>query len=97
MIGWASEGTCQIARSAETSADWRVSESVPKLVHHLLADRSTLEILVGRIKWRKTKVRASLGDKDLILSQMGGRCVVLAMRDTPRVEWDAETGGISNT
>lgn len=52
---------------------------------------------MGRIKWRKTKVRASLGDKDLILSQMGGRCVVLAMRDTPRVEWDAETGGISNT
>ena len=52
---------------------------------------------MGRIKWRKTKVRAGLGDKDLILSQMGGRCVVLAMRDTPRVEWDAETDGINNT
>jgi hypothetical protein len=97
LIGWANKGTCQIARRSKASADGGVSESFPEFLHDLLADRSTLRILVGRIKRRKTNVRASLGDEDLILSQVGGRGVVLAMSDAPRVERNPEADCKVNT
>ena len=48
---------------------------------------------MGRIKGRETEVRASFGNKDLILSQMAGRSVVPAMGNTPGVEWNSETDG----
>jgi len=73
----------QVARRSEASANGGVSQSIPKLVHNLLADGSTLEILVGRIKGGEADVRTSLGDEDLILGQMSGGSVVFAMCDTP--------------
>jgi len=48
---------------------------------------------MGRIKGRETEVRTRLGDEDLILSQMAGGSVVFAVRNTPGVEWNAETDG----
>lgn len=48
---------------------------------------------MGRIQGRETEVRASLGNEDLILGQMTGGSVVLAMRDAPGVEWNSETDG----
>ena len=48
---------------------------------------------MGRIQGRETEVRASLGNEDLILSQMTGGSVVFAMRNTPGVEWNSETDG----
>ena len=48
---------------------------------------------MGRIEGRETKVRASLGNEDLILSQMTGGSVMLAMCNTPGVEWNSETDG----
>lgn len=81
----------QIACSSKESADGRVTQSFPEFVHHLLADRSALELLVGRIQRRKTKESAGLGDKDLILGQMAGGSVVLAVSDAPRMKWDTES------
>lgn len=48
---------------------------------------------MGRIDGRETEERASLGDEDLILSQVTSGSVVFAMCDTPRVEWNSETNG----
>ena len=87
--------TYQIARRSEASANGGVSQSIPKLIHNLLADGSTMEILVGRVKGREADVRTSLGDEDLVLGQMSGGSVVFAMCDTPRVEWNSETDGKS--
>ena len=83
MIGSTGIRTHQIARRSEASANRGVAEGVPKLVHDLLADGGTLEILVGRIEWREADVRTSLGNEDLVLGQVGGGSVVFAVRDTP--------------
>ena len=48
---------------------------------------------MGGIERRETEERASLGNEDLILSQMTGGGVVFSMCDTPRVEWNSETDG----
>lgn len=48
---------------------------------------------MGRIEGRETEVRASLGNEDLILSQMTGGSVVFAMCNTPGMEWNSETDG----
>jgi len=50
---------------------------------------------MSRVQRRETEVRASLGDENLILSQMAGGSVVLAMCDTPGVKWNSETNGQS--
>jgi hypothetical protein len=46
---------------------------------------------VGRIEGREANERTSLGDKNLILSQMSGGSVVFAVGDTPGVEWNSES------
>jgi len=75
--------THQIARRSKASADGGVAESVPKLVHDLLTDGSTLKIPMGRIEWRETDVGTSLGNEDLVLGEVGGGSVVFAVCDSP--------------
>ena len=48
---------------------------------------------MGRIEGREANERTSLGDENLILSQMSGGSVVFAVCDTPGVEWNSETDG----
>ena len=85
--------TCQVADRSEASADGGVSQSFTEFIHELLADRRTLKILIGGIEGGKVEERTSLGNEDLILTQMAGGRVVLPMRDAPRVEWNSETDG----
>ena len=83
LIGSAGIETHQVARRSEESANGGVAESIPELVHDLLADGSTLKSLVGRIEWREANERTSFGDKDLVLGQVSGGSVVFAVRDSP--------------
>jgi len=84
--------TQQIACRSEASANGGVTESVHKFGHNLLADRRTLEIFVGGIQGRSTEGGTSLWNEDLVLGQVTGGSVVLAMSNAPRVVWNSETG-----
>lgn len=96
--------THKITERTIDGTDGRIAERIQQFLLNLLSHAGPGEVLLGGVEGRKTKLRASARDINLVLGHVPGGSVVLPMRDSPGVIRYSKTvlyvgpkGGITNS